>query len=527
MRNTYTLLTIAGCFLTAQAATVERSFAIEFEAFENDPVGYDIKNGEYTMHKLVVEASKQYVTNTQPTSEYASAYSLGGILLNGSEYLTGSLSFELDLSSIPDEALLEKVIVTCGCYPSENEENTSHFELSLKNATSSYAYEPVYELPKVTKTSELVTRELNYVEGEAAYYNHLRLKDYDIIKLNGYQNNSRPYIQKLEFFYTIEIEDAKVGFEVEEFEAPLYGFEATTSPMATVTPEGLPLTYSTSDENVATINANTGELSIVAEGEAMVTASFDGNGQYGAASASYVLKVVDSRKTPELSFGETECSVSLFSDYQLPQLANPLNLPVTFSSTEQEVAKVDENGEVTICAEGETTISASFAGNSDYLPAEASYKLIVTKYEIEDPEVLLNGTPITSSTVSYSGPVTIVIKHPGTVYHKFYSTSDEERDMIEDLFKSSEILDGFEEHDQDKGFTINEPGTFSYYTVHHDTPSDVKQIEFRMGTVGLELIEAEATTPLYFNLSGQQITDPADGVIVIVKQGNHTFKMVK
>ena len=525
MRNAYTLLTIAGCFLTAQAATVERSFAIEFEAFENDPVGYDIKNGEYSMHKLVVETSQQYVKDVRPISEYASAYSLGGILLNGSEYLTGRLSFELDLSAIPDEALLEKIIVTCGCYPSENEENTSHFELSLKNATSSYAFEPVYDLPQVTNTSELETRELNFDDGDADNYNHL--KDYDAVILNGYQNNSRPYIQKLEFFYTVEIEDAKVSFETEEFEAPLYGFDATTSPMATVTPEGLPLTYSISDENVATINASTGELSIVAEGEATVTASFDGNEQYGAASATYILKVVDSRKSPELSFGETECTVSLFSDYQLPKLTNPLNLPVTFSSTEQEVAKVDQNGEVTIFAEGETTISASFAGDAEYLAAEASYKLVVTKYEIEDPEVLLNGTPITSSTVSYSGPVTIVIKHPGTVYHKFYSTSDEEQDMIDDLFKSSEILDGFEEHDQDKGFTINEPGTFSYYTIHHDTPSDVKQIEFRMGTVGLELIEAEAITPLYFNLSGQQITDPANGVIVIVKQGNHTFKMVK
>ena len=62
------------------------------------------------------------------------------------------------------------------------------------------------------------------------------------------------------------------------------------------------------------------------------------------------------------------------------ELTNPNNLSVTYSSSATNVATVATNGEVTIVGAGETTITATFAGNDDYEAGWASYSLTVTNY---------------------------------------------------------------------------------------------------------------------------------------------------
>ncbi|MBR3011136.1 MAG: Ig-like domain-containing protein [Prevotella sp.] len=83
---------------------------------------------------------------------------------------------------------------------------------------------------------------------------------------------------------------------------------------------------------------------------------------------------------PELSFSETAFEVEEGSDFTAPTLNNPNNVTVTYTSSDAAVAQVDENtGAVTIGAPGTTTITASFAGNDEYLPASASYTITVTE----------------------------------------------------------------------------------------------------------------------------------------------------
>ena len=83
---------------------------------------------------------------------------------------------------------------------------------------------------------------------------------------------------------------------------------------------------------------------------------------------------------PELSYSETAFEVEEGSDFTAPTLNNPNNVPVTYTSSDVAVAQVDENtGVVTIGTPGTTTITASFTGNDEYLPASASYTLTVTE----------------------------------------------------------------------------------------------------------------------------------------------------
>ena len=85
---------------------------------------------------------------------------------------------------------------------------------------------------------------------------------------------------------------------------------------------------------------------------------------------------------PELSFSETAFEVEEGSEFTAPELNNPNNVPVTYSSSNVEVAQVDEKtGAVTIGVPGTTTITATFAGDDEYLEASASYTITVTEKE--------------------------------------------------------------------------------------------------------------------------------------------------
>ena len=73
-------------------------------------------------------------------------------------------------------------------------------------------------------------------------------------------------------------------------------------------------------------------------------------------------------------------------------LANPNNLsPITYRSSNTDVAEVNEQGEVKVNKSGETTITVSYAGTDTYTQAELSYTLTINK--------LANGITIDKTSV--------------------------------------------------------------------------------------------------------------------------------
>jgi M6 family metalloprotease-like protein len=85
-------------------------------------------------------------------------------------------------------------------------------------------------------------------------------------------------------------QDVAMSFSTAEATATLY--ETFTEPTLTTTPADLTVTYNSSDETVATVNSSTGEVSLVAAGTTIITATFAGDGSYAEASASYTLTVL-------------------------------------------------------------------------------------------------------------------------------------------------------------------------------------------------------------------------------------------
>lgn len=137
------------------------------------------------------------------------------------------------------------------------------------------------------------------------------------------------------------------------------------------------VSYSSSKEAVAKIGTD-GSITLVSAGETTISASYDGDDTYDEDSAYYTLTVVLSEGG--LSWSAESASVVIGeSSYSYPTLSNPNSLEVTYSSSEESIATIDGEGQITLVSNGTTIITAAFVGNDTYQECSASYTLTVAK----------------------------------------------------------------------------------------------------------------------------------------------------
>lgn len=136
------------------------------------------------------------------------------------------------------------------------------------------------------------------------------------------------------------------------------------------------VTYTSSDTAVATIDAD-GTITLLAAGTTAITAASAATSTYSASSASYALTVV--KGSDALAWSESTCTVTYGDEdsYVFPTLSNPGSQTITYSSSNEDVATIDEDGDITIVGEGETTITASAEATTAYEATSASFTLTV------------------------------------------------------------------------------------------------------------------------------------------------------
>lgn len=155
-----------------------------------------------------------------------------------------------------------------------------------------------------------------------------------------------------------------------------YG-DANFTNLATATSGGT-ITYQSGNTDVATINSNTGEVTIVGAGTATITANAAATANYTAASNTYTLTV--SKVTPTVSFANTAVTKT-YGDAKFTNAATTISDgAITYSSNNTGVATINVNtGEVTIISAGTATITANAAATANYTAASATYTLTVNK----------------------------------------------------------------------------------------------------------------------------------------------------
>ena len=144
------------------------------------------------------------------------------------------------------------------------------------------------------------------------------------------------------------------------------------------------VTYSSSDEKVATVDAASGKVTILSAGKTEITATAEESEEYKTATAKYTLTV--NKQTQNLSFEKGTYSVLLADKDSFPSpVVNGAKTPVSYSITlgegvAQDAITIDPTtGKVTIKAVGTATITATAAETEEYKAASANYSLTVTE----------------------------------------------------------------------------------------------------------------------------------------------------
>ena len=139
--------------------------------------------------------------------------------------------------------------------------------------------------------------------------------------------------------------------------------------------------YTSSNVEVATVDAATGEVTLVAAGTTTIKAATEATEKYKAGEASYTLVVVDpnAKKPANLAFANATVTVDLSEAVPANALTKDTDAAVVYTSSNVEVATVDAaTGEVTLVAAGTTTIKAATEATETYEAGEATYTLTVT-----------------------------------------------------------------------------------------------------------------------------------------------------
>lgn len=200
--------------------------------------------------------------------------------------------------------------------------------------------------------------------------------------------------------------DAGIAFEETMLMIDLAKKTMTAEQLGFKNPNNLAVTYSSNKTDVAEVDAE-GNVTLKKAGRVNIDVTFAGNDEYKAATASCTLIVNDYRNTPELAFDQEEYTANMRegNTFSGATLYNESEVaPLTYTSSNEEVAEVAANGVVILRSTGETTITVWFAGDNDFKATSASYKLTVIDEVVDGIQsITINNMPEDAKVYNLNG----------------------------------------------------------------------------------------------------------------------------
>lgn len=345
-----------GLFSGAQANAVvvdtskykEASYTIEFKS--NATEGTNVKTDSSIGGQ--VTAGKDYVSSfTDFNALFTGKAGLRFSTSSANGYLTMNLSDKGKVKAA-------SIVVTAVSFDTNGTFDKSTLTVSANGAQVGSAV-------SVASTATSYTFQLN------------ELTDLSSITINA---TKRFYIQSVKVNYAIEKAACGLSFgDVTSLD--IFAGETSNGPEL-VNPNKLPVTWTSSDQSVATVNAS-GVVTAIKKGTTVITAKTTGNDTYAAGEVSYTLSVLSKEQKPAgLSFDNSNVTIEYDPTYKGQSVNNPNGLTVTYSSSNENVATVTSTGLVTVMGVGTATITASTNGNDNFGSGTATYTLTVTKAKV-------------------------------------------------------------------------------------------------------------------------------------------------
>ena len=181
-------------------------------------------------------------------------------------------------------------------------------------------------------------------------------------------------------------------------------FGAEPFALAATASSGLTVTYSSSNEQVATISGNM--VTIKGAGETTITASQPGNGNYLAATSVAQLLTVN-KASQSITFAALAAKAFGAEPFALAATASS-GLTVTYGSSNEQVATISGNM-VTIKGAGQTTITASQQGNGNYLAAQPVVQaFVVTPEQVDSRKGQIISFQLPTTLYVDEGPISLL-----------------------------------------------------------------------------------------------------------------------
>ena len=169
-------------------------------------------------------------------------------------------------------------------------------------------------------------------------------------------------------------------------------------------PKGLAVTYASGNTEVATVDENTGVITPVTRGQAVITATGAENDCWNGATATLTVNIT--KNIPVLTFSNTEVTkyIDELSAYKGETLTTDLaDLEITYSVSPDAIASINSTtGELTFTgATGDATITAVSTETATHESKSATYTVSVSK---RNPALAFDETAVELLTTdTYAG----------------------------------------------------------------------------------------------------------------------------
>jgi hypothetical protein len=163
------------------------------------------------------------------------------------------------------------------------------------------------------------------------------------------------------------------------------------------------ITFSSSNENVVRVNPDTGELTVVGAGTAIISVK-GAETDYRLAPVTKTYTVIIEKASPVFAFEKAAVEAEVGKAAPENKLTIQMyDGTVQYSSSNEEIATVDQNGVVTAKAEGEVTITAIGPATSNCNEAQKATYTLTVKEEGAGISAIDNGQLIIDNYFDLQG----------------------------------------------------------------------------------------------------------------------------